>query len=366
MNKLIAILPGDGIGPEVMVQAQKVLAAIARIFHHKFTYEFGDIGGAAFSKYSTHFPQQTQVLCERADAILFGSVGGAVHEAHLTRWQNCEKNSILALRKTLQLAINLRPCCVYPALQAISPLKNSIIDSGIDILILRELIGDVYFGEHKQFTVNNLRYATDIAEYNEQQIAVAARRGFELAAQRRCKVTSVDKANVLDTSKLWRKVVSEIAAEYPQISCEHMLVDNCAMQLIINPTQFDVIITANLFGDILSDAAAAIPGSLGLIPSASLSASGRGLYEPAGGSAPDIAGKNIANPIAQILSAALLLRHSFALNKEAAAIETAVQNALEADLRTQDIFTVGTQLVGTAEMGNAIIEYIIKNNQAIS
>lgn len=354
--KKIAVLAGDGIGQEVVPQAIRVLLAIAKQFNHQFSLLEGWIGGAAFDRFGSHFPEETQLLCQQADAILFGSVGGPLQQAHLPKWQNCEKNSILALRKTLHLNANLRPARVFPELREICPLKDSLIDGGIDILIIRELIGDIYFGEHKQFTENSLRYASDVALYNEQQIADVTHRSFQLAQKRRQKVTSVDKANVLDTSKLWRSVVTEIAVDYPDVTCEHMLVDNCAMQLIINPAQFDVILTANLFGDILSDAAAALPGSLGLTPSASLSDQGTvGLYEPSGGSAPDIAGKNIANPIAQILSVAMMLRYSFNLYAEAEAIDNAVQKTLAAGFRTQDIHTPNKKRVSTNELTDIIL-----------
>jgi 3-isopropylmalate dehydrogenase len=358
MKKTIALLAGDGIGQEIMPQAVKVLNAIAKKFNHTFVLQEGDIGGAAFEKHGSHFPEATRILCQKADAVLLGAVGGPIHESHLPKWQNCEKNSILALRQTLQLATNLRPARIYPELMTCCPLKDNLIKQGIDILIIRELIGDIYFGERKRWQQEGKRYARDVAEYNEQQIQSAAHRGFQLAQQRRKKLVSVDKANVLDTSKLWREVVNDLAVEYLDVKLEHMLVDNCAMQLIINPAQFDVILTANLFGDILSDAAAALPGSLGLMPSASLSDAGFGLYEPSGGSAPDIAHKNIANPIAQILSAAMLLRHSFDLSAEADAIETAVQKTLQAGFRTKDIDTPGMQQVGTKEMAEVILNFI--------
>jgi 3-isopropylmalate dehydrogenase len=362
MQKKIAILPGDGVGQEVMPQAVRVLKKVAENFSQDFTLCAGLIGGAAFEKYGAHFPEETQELCLSSDAILFGSVGGPLSESHLPKWKDCEKNSILALRKTLHLYANLRPTRIYPALQEISPLKASRAKKGVDILIVRELIGDIYFGEHRQFTVDGLRHATDVAAYNETQIADIAHCSFQLAKQRRGKLTSVDKANVLDTSKLWRTVFSEIAGQYPEVQCEHMLVDNCAMQLFLHPTQFDVIATSNLFGDILSDAASALPGSLGLSPSASLSAtqsngSVLGLYEPCGGSAPDIAGKQIANPIAQILSAALLLRYSFGLHAAAEQIENAVNKALSAGYRTKDI-AVDEKYSTTDEMTNSIMHFL--------
>lgn len=357
-KKQILVLMGDGIGQDVVPQALRVVKAIEHTFNHQFMLDYADIGGTAFDHYGCHFPEDTRRLCETAQAILFGSVGGPIEEAHLPKWHNCEKNSILALRKTLQLNQNLRPISIYPELQEISPLKSSLIKDQINLLIVRELVGDIYFGEHQRFIKNNQRYATDVAEYNEQQITAIAHSSFQWARKRKQKLTSVDKANVLETSKLWREIVMEVAVEYPDIQCEHMLIDNCAMQLIINPKQFDVILTSNLFGDILSDAAAALPGSLGLIPSASLSAHGVGLYEPAGGSAPHIAGKNIANPIAQILSLAMLLQYSFNLPSEAHSIEQAIASTLDAGLRTQDIFTNGKTLVGTQEFTNHVIQCI--------
>jgi 3-isopropylmalate dehydrogenase len=358
MKKIITVLAGDGIGQEVMPQAIKVLNTIAKKFNHSFVMKEADIGGSAYEKHGTHFPEATKRLVQNADAVLFGSVGGPVYEAHLPKWKNCERNSILALRKTLELCSNLRPAQIYPELQAHCPLKDHLIQQGINILIVRELVGDIYFGEHKQWQHEGKRYASDVAEYNEEQIAAVAHQGFQLARGRSKKLTSVDKANVLDTSKLWREIVTEIAIKYSDVTLEHMLVDNCAMQLILNPAQFDVILTANLFGDILSDAAAALPGSLGLMPSASLNATKFGLYEPSGGSAPDIAGKNIANPIAQILSVAMMLRYSFDLFAEAILIEDAVRKALKQGFRTQDIHVEGTQLLGTEEMTHVIINYI--------
>ena len=358
MQKIIAVLAGDGIGQEVMPQAVKILNIIANKYHHQFIIQGGYIGGAAYEKMGAHFPEETKVLCQNADAILFGSVGGPTQDAQLPKWKDCEKNSILALRKTFKLHANIRPARIYQELLAICPLKESLIANGLEFIIVRELVGDIYFGEHRQWLQDNKRHASDIAEYNEDQIAAVTHCAFQLAKNRRQKLTSVDKANVLDTSKLWREIVSEIAKEYPTVRLEHMLVDNCAMQLIINPVQFDVIVTANLFGDILSDAAAALPGSLGLMPSASLNEKGFGLYEPSGGSAPDIAGKNIANPIAQILSAALMLRYSFELHQEADAIERAVSEALKAGFRTKDIAEAGAPYVGTKEITEAIESFI--------
>jgi len=353
MTYKIAVLSGDGIGPEVMSEALRVLKATVN--DNDFDMAEGLIGGAAFDAHNEHFPEKTKTLYQNADAILFGSVGGPIDQAHLPKWHKCEANSILALRKTFQLSANLRPAAIYKELSEISPLKASVIRDGVDILIIRELVGGIYFGEHKQFRKGNIRYATDVAEYNEEQITEVAKHAFEAARKRDGKLTSVDKANVLDTSKLWREVVSEVAEDYPDVTLEHMLVDNCAMQLFIKPGQFDVIVTSNLFGDILSDAAAALPGSLGLMPSASLNKDGFGLYEPSGGSAPQLAGQNVANPIAQVLSVAMMLRYSFNMTEAADKIEQAVQKTLQKNFATQDIYVEGKQLVGMREMTDAII-----------
>jgi 3-isopropylmalate dehydrogenase len=356
MKKRILALPGDGVGQEVVPQALRVLTAVAEKFNHSFDVQLGKIGGDAYDQYGHHFPEETKKLCQSADAILLGSVGGPLHEAHQPKWKNCERNSILALRKALNLNVNLRPVQVYPALASICPLRKDLVEEGVDILILRELIGDIYFGDHIRKEEKGMRLAQDVAEYTEEQIQCVARQAFQFALKRRKKIISVDKANVLETSKLWREVVTEIAKEYPDVQLEHMLVDNAAMQLILNPTQFDVLLTANLLGDILSDEAAAIPGSLGLMPSGSLNPQGLGLYEPSGGSAPDIAGKNMANPIAQILSASMMLSYSFGLFEEASNIERAIQTTLEEGFRTRDIYREGDQLLGTIEMTDCIIE----------
>lgn len=350
MNK-IAVLAGDGIGPEVMSQTLRVLESLEL----NFDTEQGLIGGAAYDQYKSHFPDSTRDLCLSSDAVLFGSVGGAIVDAHLPKWHRCEANSILALRKTLKLNVNLRPATLFKSLISISPLKPELITQGVDIMIIRELLGDIYFGEHKQFIEKGLRVATDVARYDEQQIKIAIHQGFKTAMARNKKLVSVDKANVLDTSKLWRTIANEIAPEYPEVTLEHMLVDNCAMQIILNPAQFDTIVTANLFGDIISDAASALPGSLGLMPSASFSAEGFGLYEPSGGSAPDIANQDIANPIAQILSLALMLRYSFNMEQQAVKIEQAVIKTLEAGFRTRDIHQQGDIKVGTTKFTDEVI-----------
>ncbi len=357
MNKTIAILAGDGIGPEVMSQAQRVLDAIATRFKHEFSYVPALVGGAAFVETGSHCPDETLTICHQADAILFGSVGGPLDQQHLPQWAHCEANSILTLRQHFQFNCNLRPICIYPPLAGLSPLKNEKVANGIDILIFRELNGDIYFGEHRLSEAVGRRVAYDEAVYDEDQIAAIAKAAFQAARGRQCRVMSVDKANVLATSKLWRQVVTEVASDYSDVRLNHLLVDNAAMQLALNPAQFDVILTANLFGDILSDLAAALTGSLGLIPSASLNRMGFGLYEPSGGSAPDLAGKNIANPTAQIISAAMLLRYSFGLLAEAEMIEEAVKTVLASGVVTNDIAGTG-EFVTTEQFTDRIIDRI--------
>jgi 3-isopropylmalate dehydrogenase len=361
MNKNIAILAGDGIGPEVVTQAQRVLDAIAKHFNHEFNYHYGLVGGAAYAEHAEHLPQATIELCQQADAILFGSVGGPVQLQHLPQWANCEAKSILALRKAFNFNINLRKMAIYPEIASLSPLKPELLADGLDIVIFRELVGDIYFGDHQLATnEHGERYAFDSASYTEQQIRSIAQYAFKVAMIRKKNLISVDKANVLATSKLWRQVVSEVAQNYPEVDYQDMLVDNCAMQIVKNPSQFDVILTANLFGDILSDELSVLSGSVGMMPSASFSDSGLALYEPAGGSAPDIAGKNIANPIAQILSAAMMLDYSFNLNEEAKLINQAIQATIVAGYRTSDIATnsKNEKVVGTSEFTDQIINFI--------
>lgn len=365
MQRTIAVLPGDGIGREVMREAVRVLKIVGDIYGHEFRLNEGSAGGAAYEKYGAHLPQETLDICQASDAILFGSVGGPINEMHLPKWVDCERNSILTLRKTFKFAVNLRPARVYPGMEDISPLRKEVVEKGVDMLIVRELLGDAYFGRHEAGERDGVRYAQDESEYTEDQVRTAAHAGFKAARSRRKKLTSVDKANVLTASRLWRAVVKEVSSEYPDVQLEDMLVDNCAMQLIKDPAQFDVIVTSNMFGDILSDAAAALPGSLGLCASASMDSKGFGLYEPPGGSAQDIAGKGIANPIAQILSAALLLRYSFGLDTEARAIEDAVEAALKSGYRTSDIKrdTAGAtreKQLGTEAMTDAILAEIEK------
>lgn len=356
MKHIIAVLPGDGIGEEVVAQALRVLDVVAKKFQLQFETRHALIGGAAFEKHGKHFPEETMQVCTESDAILFGSVGGPVSQLNLDKWKNCETNSLLGLRRAFGFNCNYRPVKIFPALASFCPLKAEIVSSGVDILFIRELIGDIYFGEKKRFEENGLRVATDVSRYDEQQIASVAVKAFEAAQKRSKKVTSVDKANVLVTSKLWREVVHEVAKNYPEIQLEDMLVDNCAMQIIKNPRQFDVILTSNLFGDILSDAGAVLPGSLGLMASASINKDGFGMFEPPGGSAQDIAGKGVANPIGQILSLAMLLRFSFNLEQAATAIEQAVDRALVDGFRTGDI--ADKKACTTIEMADAIIERV--------
>lgn len=341
----IAVLPGDGIGPEVMKEAIKVLEAL----NLDLEFEYGDIGGAAWEKHGEHLPEETVELCEKSDAILFGSVGGPVEDQANPKWKDAEKNAILGIRKKFNLGINLRPAKVYEILSHLSPLKPEIIEKGVDLVIVRELVGGIYFGEHK----TEGDKATDIMEYTEEPIETALKFAFQAAEIRDKKLTVVDKANVLDCSRLWRKVAQEMSAKYPEINLEFMYIDNAVMQIISNPSQFDVIATGNMFGDILSDAASVLPGSLGLMPSASLGEKLH-MYEPIGGSAPDIAGEGIANPIAQILSAALMLRYSFNMEKEATQIEEAVQKTLSQGFRTGDI--ADAESISTEKMGDKIVE----------
>lgn len=357
MNKNIAILAGDGIGPEVMAQAQRVLDAVATKFGHTFNYTEALVGGAAYDVYQDHLPQATIDICNQSDAVLFGSVGGPVHLQTETKWANCEAKSILALRKAFNFNINLRKMAIYPEIAALSPLKSELLKDGLDVVIFRELIGDIYFGEHTLGEKNGQRYAFDSAEYTEEQIRSIAEYAFNVARTRNKNLVSVDKANVLATSKLWRQVVSEVAKNHPDIVYSDVLVDNCAMQIVKNPAQFDVILTANLFGDILSDELSVLSGSVGMMPSASFSSTGLALYEPAGGSAPDIANKNIANPIAQILSAAMMLGYSFGMHAEAQAVNDAVKAAIVAGYRTGDIAIKGSadKVVGTKEFTDQVI-----------
>lgn len=357
--KKIAILAGDGIGPEVMQQTIRVLDAVATKSGFAFDYQFADIGGAAYDKYNSHCPEQTLEICKNSDAILFGAVGGPADQQHLDKWKNCEAASILKLRKTFDFNINLRPIQVFSSLSNISPLKKELIGKGIEILFFRELVGDIYFGKHELLQNDGIKIAKDEAVYSEEQIYSIAIAAFTAARNRKQKITSVDKANVLSTSKLWREIVSDVASEFPEIKLSHMLVDNCAMQLVLNPQQFDVILTSNLFGDILSDLGAALTGSLGLTPSASLNANGFGLYEPSGGSAPDIAGLGIANPVAQMLSSAMMLRHSFNMNQQAEWIEKAIADTLQSGFFTRDLVKGKQNYVSSMEFTERVISAMI-------
>lgn len=358
MTYKIAILAGDGIGPEVMREALKVLKVVEKLFFTKFAFFEAEIGGSAYDAYGCHFPENTQQICQQCDAILLGSIGGPISEQHIPKWKDCEKNALLSLRKLFGFYLNLRPIKLSPNLKHLSPIKEIYIQNGIDILCIRELIEDVYFGEHITKVENGKEKASDSMYYTEDAIERIAIAAFTYAKNRRRKVTSIDKANVLDTSKLWRRVTEKVAKKFPECSLQHMLVDNCAMQLIKNPTQFDVLLMPNLFGDILSDQASALTGSLGLIPSASLNTSGFGLYEPMGGSAQDIAGKNIANPIAQILSVALMLRYSFKMQQAALCIEESIQSVLANNIGTCDLHF--TKSISTDAMGDAIVEKMLK------
>ncbi|MBG6027773.1 MULTISPECIES: 3-isopropylmalate dehydrogenase [Proteus] len=356
-NYHIAVLPGDGIGPEVMAQAQKVMKAVSERFSLNITTKEYDIGGIAIDNHGTPLPADTLAGCEQADAILFGSVGGPKWE-HLPANEQPERGALLPLRKHFKLFCNLRPARLYEGLEAYCPLRADIAQRGFDILCVRELTGGIYFGQPKGREGEGAQErAFDTEIYHRYEIERIARFAFGSARKRRHKVTSIDKANVLQSSILWREVVTEIAKEYPDVEIQHMYIDNATMQLIKDPSQFDVLLCSNIFGDILSDECAMITGSMGMLPSASVNEEHFGLYEPAGGSAPDIAGKNIANPIAQILSAALLLRYSFNEDNAAQTIEDAITQVLAKGYRTADLAGDGNAIT-TAEMGDRIAQYI--------
>ncbi|MDJ0782223.1 MAG: 3-isopropylmalate dehydrogenase [Desulfosarcinaceae bacterium] len=356
--KSIAVLPGDGIGPEVMAQALRVLAAAAKRFNLAFSTTEADVGGIAIDNHGSALPDATLDLCRRSDAILFGSVGGPEWE-HLPPAEQPERAALLPLRKHFNLFCNLRPARVFPSLAAASPLRSDIVGEGFDILCVRELTGGIYFGQPKgREGTGDAEKAYDTMVYSRAEIERIARAAFDAARKRRGKVTSVDKANVLTVMVLWREVVTQVAEAYPDIDLEHIYIDNATMQLLRRPRDFDVLLCGNMFGDIISDECAMLTGSMGLLASASLNASGFGLYEPAGGSAPDIAGKGIANPLAQILSAAMMLRHSFDDGDAADAIEAAVATVLSQGFRTADIAGADDQPVGTRQMGDAIVAAI--------
>lgn len=362
MKLKIGVIKGDGIGPEVVNEAMKVLDKVGVVYGHEFDYTQLLMGGASIDTYGVPLTDETIELAKNSDAVLLGSIGG---DAKTSPWYKLEPSKrpeagLLKIRKALNLFANLRPAVLYDELKGACPLKEEITEGGFDMMIMRELTGGLYFGERSTEKENGVLTATDSLTYTEDEIRRIAKRGFDIAMKRRKKVTSVDKANVLDSSRLWRKVVEEVAKDYPEVTLEHMLVDNCAMQLVKNPRQFDVILTENMFGDILSDEASMVTGSIGMLASASLNETKFGMYEPSGGSAPDIAGKGIANPIATILSAAMMLRFSFDLDQEADAIENAVENVLKDGYRTIDIMSEGKVQIGTAEMGNKICSYITK------
>jgi 3-isopropylmalate dehydrogenase len=350
----IAVIPGDGIGPEVVEQAIVVLEAVAQKFGHRFEFQEVFMGGAALDAVGVPLPDETLEVCLKSDAVLLGAVGGP-------KWDDLPGHlrpeaGLLGIRKGLNLFANLRPAKVFPQLKSASTLKEEVLGEGLDILVVRELTGDVYFGDKGRAEIPGGQKAWDTAVYSTHEVERVAHVAFKIARGRRRKVTSVDKANVLESSRLWREVVSRVGQQYPDVELSHMYVDNAAMQLIRNPGQFDVILTTNMFGDILSDEAAMLTGSLGMLPSASLGEGKLGLYEPVHGSAPDIAGQDKANPIATILSAAMMLRYSFGLEQEAQAVEDAVSRVLEQGYRTADIATPGTIVVGTREMGHLIAQ----------
>ena len=354
MKKNIAVIRGDGIGPEIVNQALKVLDKIADLYHHVFMYTDVDMGGCAIDKYGDPLPQAELDKCLASDSVLLGAVGGP-------KWNDVPgpmrpEKGLLRLRAGMGVYSNNRPAKIWPQLADASPLKPSIVDEGIDFIIVRELIGGIYFGKHETVEENGEKKAIDELTYSESEIERIGRIGFETARKRGKKLCSVEKSNVLDSSRLWKKVMHSLAAEYPDVELSDMLVDNCAMQIVKNPAQFDVIVTENMFGDILSDEASMITGSIGMIPSSSLGATSCGLYEPIHGSAPDIAGTDAANPIGTILSAAMMLRYSFDMAEEAACIENAVSAVLDEGYRTGDIFSPGCTMVGCQEMGRLIID----------
>ncbi len=353
MNKNIAVIKGDGIGPEIVEQAVKVLDKIGEIYGHSFNYTEVDMGGCAIDKWGDPLPKEMLERCLASDSVLLGAVGG-------NKWNDVPgdkrpEKGLLRLRAGMGVYSNNRPAKIWPQLASASPLKQEIVDKGIDFIIVRELIGGIYFGEHKTAEVNGEAVATDILAYSEKEIERIGRIGFETAQKRNKKLCSVEKSNVLDSSRLWKKTMHRLAAEYPDVELSDMLVDNCAMQIVKDPAQFDVIVTENMFGDILSDEASMITGSIGMIPSSSLGATSCGLYEPIHGSAPDIAGKDIANPIGTILSAAMMLRYSFDMPREAEAIENAVAAYLDAGYRTADIMSEGMTEVGCKQCGEIIV-----------
>lgn len=366
MSYHVGVISGDGIGPEIVAEAKKVLDAVGKKYQHDFEYEEILMGGCSIDATGVPLTDEAIEQAKASDAVLMGSIGG---NTATSPWYKLPPDKrpeagLLKIRKSLNLFANLRPAYLYEELKEACPLRDDIIGEGFDMMIMRELTGGLYFGARETKEVDGVMTAVDTLSYNENEIRRIAKRGFDIAMKRRKKVTSVDKANVLDSSRLWRKIVEEVAKDYPEVTYEHMLVDNCAMQLVKDPGQFDVILTENMFGDILSDEASMVTGSIGMLSSASLNDTKFGLYEPSGGSAPDIAGKGIANPIATILSAAMMLRYSFDLDKEADAIEKAVKQVLKEGYRTIDIMPqeeakkASVKQVGTKEMGDLIAERV--------
>jgi 3-isopropylmalate dehydrogenase len=364
MKMNITCIPGDGIGPEIVTEAKKVLDKVGDKFGHELVYTDVLMGGCSIDKYGVPLTDETIEIAKSADAVLMGSIGG---NTSTSPWYKLEPSlrpeaGLLKIRKALNLFANLRPAFLYQELKDSCPLKEATGEKGFDLLIMRELTGGLYFGDRKTEEIDGEKIATDTLVYKESEIRRIAIRAFDVAMKRRKKVTSVDKANVLDSSRLWRSVVNEVAKDYPEVELEHMLVDNCAMQLVKDPSQFDVVLTENMFGDILSDEASMITGSIGMLPSASLNETSFGLYEPSHGSAPDIAGMDIANPIATILSAAMMLRYSFNLSKEADAIENAVTSVLKEGYRTKDLMPIQDRdkftECGCRKMGDLIAERI--------
>ena len=353
MTKNIAVIRGDGIGPEIVEQTLKVLDKIADLYGHTFNYTDVDMGGCAIDKWGNPLPEEMLKKCVESDSVLLGAVGGE-------KWNNVPddmrpEKGLLRLRAGMGVYSNNRPAKIWKQLADASPLKKEIVDKGIDFIIVRELIGGIYFGEHTTAEENGEKKAVDVLSYTESDIERIGRIGFETARKRDKKLCSVEKSNVLDSSRLWKSVMHRLAEEYPDVELSDMLVDNCAMQIVKNPAQFDVIVTENMFGDILSDEASMITGSIGMIPSSSLGATSCGLYEPIHGSAPDIAGMDIANPIGTVLSVAMMLRYSFDMPKEADTIENAVSSVLDEGFRTADIMSDGCKKVGCSEMGKLII-----------
>ena len=358
MEKNIAVIKGDGIGPEIVNEAIKVLDAIAKKYNHTFNYKNILMGGCSIDAYGVPLTDGALEVAKNSDAVLLGSIGG---DTNTSPWYKLDPTlrpeaGLLKIRKELGLFANLRPAYLYKELAGACPLKESTSAAGFDMIIVRELTGGLYFGERNTKEINGELVAHDNLVYSEHEIRRIAQRGFEIAMKRSKKLTSVDKANVLDTSRLWRKIVNEVAQDFPEVKVEHMLVDNCAMQLVKDPAQFDVVLTENMFGDILSDEASMVTGSIGMLSSASLREDHLGMYEPSHGSAPDIAGQNIANPLATILSAAMMLRYSFDMDEEAACIEKAVKKVLADNIRTVDIYKEGMKKVSTSQMGDAVVE----------